>query len=1380
MVRSYTFRLIGSAFLIVALGTGCGGSGCSFLKPLPTDPKPLGFPTDQVIEGGVQARITKPGMDKLTASIPRLIKSALGSGFCAIPPTSQDFGTTCFDVTVGACEGNGCAGNTPGCPANLQFTSADGLDKVTISVADGNNPIIHVDLAFDVEVPLEIDYGGELFCIGGNGSCQMDLYSNHYYSKAGSSPLDIALDIQAGTDPTTGELTLTLQNIAINNLDLAADGDSSWPANKNNGCGDFLGSILSDVLSAFNSSLGKTLINFVANLLKPQINALIQSFLPKPLGLAGTVDSGALLASFNPPTDTNLEMFIVPGGYVQGKAGGLTLGVLSGMNSDRDQTTRTPGLTSEPSLCVPNRPTPDLSQAPWMLPFNPARKDFLLSPAGQFAGNPDPVDMMGATEDVAIGLSRTFLDLIGFHIYNSGTLCLSIGGDAIPQLNAGTLSVIINSLGNILEDRKAPLALVLRPQTPLNFTIGAGTDMDPLIHIAIEDMRIDFYAWIEERFVRLMTVAIDLNAGLNLTVTKNAAGAPALQPTLVGLDPSNITIRVSNTDLLTEKPDDLAKVFPSLLNIATGALGGVIPSLALPAVAGFSLDNLQIQKVQTTQDDFIGIFGTIMDGSPMGLIDFGNPFKPRSAENIDTVANVASLSVPAAEQIKALFMPQQDALHPVVAARPQVTLDLSAAGANGRPVEYAWKIDNGMWRGWTTNPHPVLADDLFLLQGHHTIDVRSRLAGDWLSEDSTPAHLTVLIDSMAPELHPQKSDDGTALVFGGFDIVSDNSVLLYSWQGVDGQRSPWTSVDRLPIEDLRLITDDGAKRFNLFVKDEAGNIGQSAIDLGPMLGFHGRTTNPPTSSGCGCTVGAANDGAGTRGPIVLVLALMALVFLRRRQGTKSALAIAFLGLGFYSAGCSNSSSVQCVIDDDCQVKVHTKCDPGQLPQCQTGMCACTPDVDPGEDGRFSSMTMVGGTAYVSAYNATYGDLMIGHVTPPGIVSNWDFVDGVPNEAPEINGSHVRGGIQDKGEDDGRYTSILATASEDPIVAYYDKTHGALKFASFGVIRWHSHVIDQGMTAPAATDGDDVGRWASMTLSKKGIPAIAYTAIVHQNTKSGMPESQLRWAEAKTATPMSTGDWTITVLDSRILGVGGPSPTPNPTPAASPSPAPAVDVLLPEAIAIMASASRKSDDSPAVAYYDRTRGNLRYIEWLPMAGAWSLPVILDGEQPNGNDTGDVGQYPSLAFDNSDVGHISYVDATHDDLDYLDLVNKTRTIVDDGYRPADEMTLDGIASPVYHLVGDSSSIQVIGGKVVIAYQDSTVLQLRVAVLNAQNGMWSLATIAGHANPFMGSFGFYADLQPTIGGGAMVASYGINQQLDTPLFFVEVFGVDLGGVF
>ncbi len=371
-----------------------------------------------------------------------------------------------------------------------------------------------------------------------------------------------------------------------------------------------------------------------------------------------------------------------------------------------------------------------------MLPANIARKDFLLSPANEFAGMPDPIDPMGNVQDVAIGLSRTFLDLIGFHVYNSGTLCLDIGGSAIPQLNAGTLSVIVGSLGNVIEDRKAPLELVLRPQTPLTFTVGAGDMTDPLIHVGISDMRIDFYGWIEERWVRFLTMGVDLNVGVNLTVTKDANGKPAIQPMLIGVDASNVTIRVSNTDLLQETPDALQQVFPSLINIATGALGGVIKPIALPSVAGFSLDNLKIQRVQTSQDDFVAIYGTIITGAPAPLIDWSNPNAPRTISAVQVNATVAEVHTPTAAELQANF---GERIVGVTPARPTVKLALGTIDSVGRDVEYAWRIDGGMWRPWTRDADPTIQDDAFLLQGHHTIDVRSRVVGDWSTESEPQA-----------------------------------------------------------------------------------------------------------------------------------------------------------------------------------------------------------------------------------------------------------------------------------------------------------------------------------------------------------------------------------------------------------------------------------------------------------------------------------------------------------------------------------------------------------------------------------------------------------------------------------------------------------------
>src|SRR4030095_15580744 len=103
----------------------------------------------------------------------------------------------------------------------------------------------------------------------------------------------------------------------------------------------------------------------------------------------------------------------------------------------------------------------------------------------------------------------------------------------------------------------------------------------------------------------------------------------------------------------------------------------------------------------------------------------------------------------------------------------------------------------------------------------------------------------------------------------------------------------------------------------------------------------------------------------------------------------------------------------------------------------------------------------------------------------------------------------------------------------PVVSYYDATHGALKYASFGAIRWHAHVVDKGNGQPG-TDGDEIGQWTSLTLDSMGRPGIAYTAIVRSGTTSGKPEGQLRFAQADTDAPTSAADWAITVVESRPL------------------------------------------------------------------------------------------------------------------------------------------------------------------------------------------------------------------------------------------------------
>src|SRR5262245_7318891 len=90
MPRSFPLAALQLPLLcLFGLSMGCSqGAGCAALQPLPDLPRPTGFPPDQVIEGGLQARLTKPGFDKLASLIPKLVQDQLSKPFC-IPPAEQ-------------------------------------------------------------------------------------------------------------------------------------------------------------------------------------------------------------------------------------------------------------------------------------------------------------------------------------------------------------------------------------------------------------------------------------------------------------------------------------------------------------------------------------------------------------------------------------------------------------------------------------------------------------------------------------------------------------------------------------------------------------------------------------------------------------------------------------------------------------------------------------------------------------------------------------------------------------------------------------------------------------------------------------------------------------------------------------------------------------------------------------------------------------------------------------------------------------------------------------------------------------------------------------------------------------------------------------------
>jgi hypothetical protein len=61
---------------------------------------------------------------------------------------------------------------------------------------------------------------------------------------------------------------------------------------------------------------------------------------------------------------------------------------------------------------------------------------------------------------------------------------------------------------------------------------------------------------------------------------------------------------------------------------------------------------------------------------------------------------------------------------------------------SGKPAEYSWRLDRGLWRPFSPGPLLTVRDPVLALVGTHTLEVRARTPGDYRSLDPTPEVIT--------------------------------------------------------------------------------------------------------------------------------------------------------------------------------------------------------------------------------------------------------------------------------------------------------------------------------------------------------------------------------------------------------------------------------------------------------------------------------------------------------------------------------------------------------------------------------------------------------------------------------------------------------------
>jgi hypothetical protein len=156
--------------------------------------------------------------------------------------------------------------------------------------------------------------------------------------------------------------------------------------------------------------------------------------------------------------------------------------------------------------------------------------------------------------------------------------------------------------------------------------------------------------------------------------------------------------------------------------------------------------------------------------------------------------------------------------------------------------------------------------------------------------------------------------------------------------------------------------------------------------------------------------------------------------------------------------------------------------------------------------------------------------------------------------------------------------------------------------------------------------------------------------------------------------------------------------------------------LPDGVGLFAQAARLASGDPILIYYDHTNGNLKSATYSSATMGWQT-AVLDGQNAMATDTGDVGQWCSVAVGADNALHIAYQDAIANQLLYLHIAAgaQTKEVVDDGTRP------DGL-----HRVGDDTHIILDAmGAPRIVYQDGRDVTMQMTS-RMTSGSWTRVTL------------------------------------------------------
>jgi hypothetical protein len=1352
--------LLGVSFLLFSVAS------CSSQEFENFDQKP--FPeekADKTVENGFQIRLSESGLNFMEKQVPSLIKEFLPNGLDLCVPETES-------SNIKACVESECDNGKAGCQLNLKHKNTELNPK---PASDALEVILAIE---NINEKVPIDYDSFL----GTISCEVDLHKKNNDEDvpaelSGRVPIEFSIDKSTPTndleiDVGEARIDLTDLGFTINNRGGVGDAVACGAAGISKGV--FRGIIEEQVHSTLNDAIQKAAKARLCrscneqgcpdgSSCKPldeenesddatkicQQNDL-DKCVSRTLGAEGQLLVSEVMQGFSQKSDIRSDVMAKASDHVD-------------VNTGLDFGSRTAMAPEQISGCVPSprdkRPSYD--------PIEPSSKIL----ANNVPGTDTPF-MIG------VGLHKRALNHALWGLWASGGMCMEVDSSDIELLSTNTVGTILNSLQR-LTDENASVKVQLAPQKPpeLDIKEGSSTSEDDnlVMELNLKDLDIHLYAFIGGRYVRFLTVRTELVLPFGIA----PKGENEMQPVFGNLENGIKQIAPQRAGLLEKSPSDIKDILPSIINIALPRITDALEqSVQVPTFLGYKLD-LQGSDIRGIDETYLGVFANFEQASNETQILFASPTPTFKDISVDI---------------------QGEDRH-----RPDVRLNLkhsfNAPVSRDTEIEYRYRVDGGFWSTYRSVEQNRLPPSLFALPGKHKIEVQSRVAG-YPATTSKVVSEVVRIDYNPPNLRLERKD--SLVTFDAEDTVDKPYELEYRYRVASTDAfGEWSAWETKTTVDLEKLDVEPPFEMQVEVKDKSQRTTRKTLEVRP--------NKDAVASTRGCSTGSNS-------PLPFsLLALLVAVFGGRRLFHRNWL-IGLMGLMLViGSGCSdggssgNNNGEQCTGaecddgkgndttetpecgEDEYLCKTSNTCKAKPTDPCASRTCDNGQDAVPVRGGevdneectvseyvcrcpqtpRQSKLGWYGGHSdvvvddsgtFISIYNKTFGDLMVGPYTGERKI-DWTWVDGLPSGASsDFEADKPRGGLEEKGPSVGQYTAITRDGKGNLHVLYRDADNKALKYArgkpSSGDYNFSTRrLIDKGDTGYFsdiwAKDGNVYGITSTYRVkTNKNKPwrtRVEFFSFSTDKELSSLSISKEILYSTTTANPCGGGcesNQACFVKEGECFEVEGDCDSCQGKTACRNGSCRPVFGRKPISYKQMAGVDATlvhGGSSMGVVFYDQTKNHIVTIK--RDSDGWGKPTTL---------TSQTGPFASAIMDSDGKLHLAYMDHKNRELIYRE-----------GLTGDDELITSGTRTDPTHLqtdIGESVTLKLDdSGSPVVIYQDTVSHALKRAT--RQDSGWTTETLAAPKAPHDYAHGFYATMNQYPADRDIVVELMINNLSNPP---------------